>query len=74
VSERFSDNLSLVPPEQYEPTSVQTLLDWLHLEDAPRGQQEAGIREWLNQHPPGPGMVFSLRRKGFGHLIDRATA
>lgn len=74
---RFWDDIDLVAPEDYEPTAVQTLLDYLHLEDGTRQQQETGIRDWLKDHPAEPGsmMEFSLRRKGFGALLDgRATA
>jgi len=67
---RFWDDLSLVAPEAYVPNTVQTLLDHLGLEDAPRADQESGIRDWLTTHPPGPSMVYTLQRKGFGHLID----
>jgi hypothetical protein len=54
---------------------VQTLLAHLHLEDAPRSQQEAAIRAWLKTHPAEPGsmMEFSLRRKGFGHLLEQPS-
>jgi hypothetical protein len=67
---RFTDNLSLVAHEDYVPNSVQNLLAWLHLEQAPRDQREAAIRDWLEAHPPGRLMVFTLRRNGFGHLLD----
>jgi hypothetical protein len=54
---------------------VQTLLTHLHLEDAPRSKQEAAIREWLKSHPAEPGsmMEYSLRHKGFGHLLEQPT-
>lgn len=68
---RFTDDLDLVKPEDYVPTTVQTLLAHLHLEDVPRERQETAIRDWLETHPPGRAMEFTLRRKGFGHLLDR---
>jgi hypothetical protein len=72
---RFWDDLDLVAPDDYVPTIVQTLLAHLHLEDAPRSQQEAAIRAWLKTHPAEPGsmMEFSLRRKGFGHLLEQPS-
>lgn len=74
---RFWDDIDLVPAEDYAPTALQTLLWHLHLQDAPREQQESAIRDWLKDHPAEPGsmMEFSLRRNGFGSLLDgRATA
>ncbi|TDO18142.1 hypothetical protein EV580_1324 [Mycobacterium sp. BK086] len=75
MSERFSDNLDLVAPADYVPTSALALLNHLHLDDADRARQEAGIRDWLRTHTPGRAMVFTLKSEGFGHLLEhRATA
>ncbi|MCB9440933.1 MAG: hypothetical protein H6523_11900 [Mycolicibacterium sp.] len=72
---RFTDDVGLVAPEDYVPTSVQALLPHLGLQDAPRSRQESGIRTWLASHEPGELMKFTLREKGFGHLLDgRASA
>jgi len=51
VSSRFTDDLDLVAPGEYVPTTVQTLLAQLHLEKSSRKQQEAGIRDWLTKNP-----------------------
>lgn len=69
---RFSDDLDLVNPEDYVPTSVQALLAHLHLHDAPRAEQETAIRDWLQTHPAAAGslMEFTLKAKGFGHLLN----
>ena len=71
---RFTDDLDLVAPQDYVPTSVHTLLAWLHLKDAPRSRQVAGMLEWFVEHPPGRAMSHSLRRNGFGHLLDRRAS
>lgn len=70
---RFSDDLELVAPQDYVPTSLPALLRHLHIEQAPRSKQEAAVRSWLKEHPPGKLMAYSLDRMGFGHLIDRRT-
>jgi hypothetical protein len=66
---RFTDDLNLIAPTDYIPTSAQALLLHLHLEDAPRTQQETAIRTWLQEHTPGKLMTLTLKRKGFGHLL-----
>jgi hypothetical protein len=71
---RFCDNVDLVAPEDYMPTTVQTLLAHSRLEGASTSQQESGIRAWLENHSPGHAMEFTLRRRGFGHLLDRRSA
>lgn len=74
MTSRFSDNLNLVAPEGYVPATVQALLAHLHLENASAARQEDGIRGWLKTHEPGRTMIFTLRRKGFGHLLDQRTS
>lgn len=71
---RFWDDPGLVAPDDYVPTTVQALLAYLHLDDASRPEQESAIREWLKTHPPGSAMAFTLRRGGFGHLIERRSS
>lgn len=70
---RFSDNLDLVSPQDYQPASIQDLMLHLHLENSPRVEQESAIRSWLNEHPPGRLMVLTLKRNGFGHLLERRS-
>lgn len=70
---RFWDDLDLIAPQDYVPTTAQELLAHLRLEDAPRATQEAAVRDWLKNHPPGRAMVFTLRDSGFGHLVDRRS-
>ncbi|QZH66919.1 hypothetical protein [Mycolicibacterium farcinogenes] len=67
---RFRDDLHLVPVDRYEPTTVRALLAHLNLETAAAAAQEAGIRDWLAMHPPGPMMTYSVNDSGFGHLLD----
>jgi hypothetical protein len=75
VSDRFSDNLALVAVDDYVPTTVHALLIHLRLDQAPRDRQENGIRDWLDSHPPGRGMAYTMTRSGFGHLLNnRAPA
>lgn len=72
---RFSDDVDLVAPNEYVPTTAVTLLAHLHLTDAPRPRQEAAIADWIKAHRVGRAMEFTLRSGGFGHLLDRrATA
>lgn len=70
MSERFSDDLDLVAPEDYAPTSVHDLLHYLHLETESRQCQESAVRDWLRKQPAGRAMIYSLHRNGFGHLLD----
>ena len=72
---KWDDDIPLQPRGSVQPSSVAALLRTLKLTDAPERDQSAGIRTWLEDHKPSPGMEYSLRRKGYGSLLDgRATA
>lgn len=70
MSSRFSDDLDLVAPEDYVPTTLHALLMHLHVSDAARDVQEAAVRGWLQDHPAGRAMQFTLHKFGFGHLLQ----
>ncbi|BBY58365.1 hypothetical protein [Mycolicibacterium sarraceniae] len=72
---KWDDDIPLQPRGSVQPSSVAALLRTLKLTDASEHDQSAGIRAWLKNHKPSPGMEYSLRRKGYGSLLDsRATA
>ena len=70
MTSRFSDDLDLVAPGDYVPATLHALLMHLHVSDAERDVQEAAVRGWLHGHPAGPAMQFTIRKFGFGQLID----
>ncbi|OFJ55306.1 hypothetical protein [Mycolicibacterium grossiae] len=69
---RFTDDLHLVPADQYQPVTVTELLRRQGLVDAPRDQQARALRDWLNSRPMTPLVEYSVRRNGFGELLDDA--
>lgn len=71
---KFDDDLHLVPPADFVPTTVDALLERSGLIDAPRTTQAKAIGEWLMTHQPTPMMEFSIRQDGFGSLLDNRVA
>ena len=71
---KFDDDLHLVEPSEYVPTTVLALLRQADLADAPRTEQAAAIRTWLETHQPSQMMEFSIRDSGFGELIGARAA
>lgn len=69
MTSRFWDDLNLVAPEDYVPATLHALLRHLHVSEAAREVQEAAVRGWLEDHPAGPAMQFTLRESGFAHLL-----
>ena len=69
---RFTDDLHLVPPDQYQAVSVVEILRSEHLEDESRDEQAQAIRNWLSSHTPSPLMEYSIRKRGFGELLNDA--
>jgi hypothetical protein len=67
---RFSDDIPLKPPGSTKPTTVAVLLRGLHVKDAPFEKQNEAIRQWLEEHSPGPMMRRSLKLHGFGGLLS----
>ena len=63
MSDKWSDDLHLVPVGTTRPTTVHALLRKLGLHGVEdRGSQIAAVRAWLCDHEPGALMVFSIRR------------
>lgn len=67
---RFDDNLHLVEPSVYVPSTVPTLLHEAGMVDASPTDQAELIRTWLKTHRPIPLMKYSIRDSGFGELLD----
>lgn len=57
-------------PPPTEPHSVSALLRTLHMTDASVDKQKVVLREWLHDHLPDPELRLSLRRNGYGLLLD----
>lgn len=70
---RFSDDIPLRPRGAAQPSTVAVLLRTLHVRDAPFEKQFEAVRVWLQEHTPGPTMVRSLERHGFGELVGEQT-
>lgn len=67
----FDDSNFLKPGEKMPPPHFSwNLLDRLGLRRAERDVQEAGISKWLSTHKPSVKLERSLRRNGFGDLLD----
>lgn len=67
----WDDSIFLRPGEKPPaPAFVGQLLSRLRLEDADDTARRSGIREWLASHTPSRSLVLSLRRRGYGDLVD----
>lgn len=71
INERFYDDSGFLPigSAMPPPPTVGVLLFVLKLSNAELPEQTAGIRDWLTDHTPTPGLLRSLRRRGFGDLV-----
>ena len=67
---KWDDDIPLLPAGSVKPMTVSSLLRKLDLADAPADTKAAAIGEWLRGHPPSELMVVSLRRAGFGRVLD----
>ncbi|UNN05175.1 hypothetical protein [Rhodococcus opacus] len=72
INERFYDDSNFLPigSPMPAPSTTGVLLNRLKLGSADRTTQSTAIAEWLRDHTPSPGLMGSLRRCGFGDLVD----
>ncbi|SEB29085.1 hypothetical protein [Rhodococcus koreensis] len=72
INERFYDDSNFLPigSPMPPPSTTGVLLNQLKLGRVDRKTQSAAIAEWLRDHTPSAGLVRSLRRRGFGDLVD----
>jgi hypothetical protein len=72
INERFYDESAFLPigSPMPEPNTTGGLLNRLKLGSADHVSQSIGIAEWLRSHTPSASLVRSLRRRGFGDLVD----
>ncbi|WP_143542984.1 hypothetical protein [Rhodococcus sp. NCIMB 12038] len=72
INERLYDDSNFLPigTPMPPPATAGVVLFQLKLSNADRATQSAGIAEWLCDHTPSAGLVRSLHRSGFGHLVD----
>jgi hypothetical protein len=72
---KFTDDVPLRPKGSVQPPSVHLLLRKLDVQDAPIEAQTSALRKWLINNEPGPTLERSMRRNGFGPVLDaRASA
>jgi hypothetical protein len=72
---KFTDDVPLRPKGSVPPPSVHLLLRKLNVQDASVDAQTSALQKWLMNNEPGPTLERSMRRNGFGPVLDaRATA
>jgi len=72
---KFTDDVPLRPSGSVQPPSVHLLLRKLHVADDSAAVQARALRKWLMNNEPGATLEHSMRRNGFGGLLDnRASA
>lgn len=71
INERFFDDGNFLPvgSPMPPPQTTGTLLARLNLVRTDVETQRSGIRSWLAENTPTPGLVRSLHRCGFGDLV-----
>ena len=52
------------------PPSGNLLLRKFNVQDAPIEAQTSAVRKWLMNNEPGPTLERSMRRNGFGPVLD----
>jgi hypothetical protein len=53
-----------------QPHTMSALLRTLHINDMSVDKQKVVLREWLHDHTPDPDLRLSMRRNGYGLLLD----
>jgi hypothetical protein len=53
-----------------QPDTAAALLRMLGIQDVPVGRQKFVLRAWLAANIPTPALRISLRRNGYGVLLD----
>ena len=53
-----------------QPHTASALLRTLHINDVSVDKQKDVLREWLHDHVPDHELRLSLRRNGYGILLD----
>jgi hypothetical protein len=53
-----------------QPHTASALLRTLHINDVSIDKQKGALREWLHDHTPDHELRLSLRRNGYGKLLD----
>jgi hypothetical protein len=59
-----------VGPGGAQPTTLPALLRALDVDGAPVTRQKVAIRAWLDRNRANPALRLSLRRNGFGLLLN----
>jgi hypothetical protein len=54
----------------YQPVTAAELLRMLGVHEKPVMGQKPALVAWLTEHPPNRELRISLRRNGYGLLID----
>jgi hypothetical protein len=67
---KLFDGPPLQRTEAWQPTTVPGLLRLLHTNDSSVEKQKVALREWLMDNNPGSSLRISLRRNGYGLLLD----
>ena len=58
------------PASSQQPDTAAALLRMLGVQGASVGRQKSPLRAWLATHSPSPALRISLRRNGYGVLLD----
>jgi hypothetical protein len=68
---KFTDDVPLTPDDSVQPPSAQLLIRKLKVDKAAADVQSNAITRWLGKNDPGPSLERSLRRHGFGGLLQK---
>jgi hypothetical protein len=68
--DKLSHDAPQKPADSPGVATVPALLRELGAKDHPVDQQRNALRGWLLENTPGQGLRFSLRRNGYGLVLD----
>jgi hypothetical protein len=70
-SDLFTSTLrGAIQLRSHQPETAVALLRMLGIQHAPVEQQKPLLRTWLTANPPSAGLRISLRRNGYGFVLD----
>jgi hypothetical protein len=68
---KFTDDVPLKPKGSVQPPSAHLLIRNLKVESASPEAKSKAVEKWLTRNVPGPSLERSLRRNGYGQLVDK---
>lgn len=70
---KWDEDIPLRSAGSVQPTTVSSLLRSMRITNASDSAKIGAITSWLSSHSPSETLVNSLRRGGYGHLVQQCA-